>query len=244
MEEKPQQYYQSIYYDRNAMFHHTPYNLEERLVDAVIHGDKSHAIEMLGEISRYGAKAVLAKDALRSAKNSVICSCAFLARAVIRAGVGPDEAFALSDAAIRHLEDLSSVRAVLDYEQEALLQFTAMVEKRLRREYTPHIMEAIDYIHKRLADKLTLRDVADHLKMHPTYLSKKFHQETGRTVTDYINSLKVEESVWFVRNTNHSIAEIAAMYGFSGQGYYITIFRKYIGITPGEMRLNWTKPKR
>lgn len=237
MEEKPRQYYQSLYYDREAMFRHTPYNLEERLVNAVIQGNKKFAVEMLGEISRHGAKAVLAKEPLRSAKNSVICSCAFLARAAIRAGVAVDEAFALSDAAIRHIEELSDIKTVLNYEQSALLQFLDLVEKKLCQEYSPHIIAAIGYIHTRLADKITLRDIAGHLELHPAYLSKIFRQETGLTVTDYINSCKVEESVWFVRNTTHSIAEIAAMYGFSGQGYYITVFRKKFGTTPGEMRL-------
>lgn len=240
MEEKPQQYYQSLYYDRNAMFHHTPYSLEERLVDAVVQGNRPLAIEMLGEINRHGTKAVLANDPLRSAKNSVICSCAFLARAAIRAGVGADEAFALSDAAIRHLEGLGSTGAVLAYEQDALLQFIALVDTKLRREYPPHIIDAIGYIHGRLAEKITLRDVAGHVGLHPAYLSKKFRQETGETLTDYINRRKVEESVWFVRNTTHSIAEIAAMYGFSSQGYYITVFGKCLGITPGEMRTGHT----
>ncbi len=241
MEEKPRQYYQSLYYDRNAMFHHAPYSLEERLVDAVVQGNKSRAIEMLDEISRHGSKAVLANDPLRSAKNSVICSCAFLARAAIRAGVEADEAFALSDAAIRHLEGLGSTAAVLSYEQEALLQFIALVDKKLSHAYSPHIIDAIGYIHVRLADKITLRDVALHVGVHPAYLSKKFRQETGQTLTDYINLRKVEESIWFVRNTSHSIAEIAAMYGFSSQGYYITIFRKRLGLTPGEMRSGHSK---
>jgi YesN/AraC family two-component response regulator len=236
MEEKPRQYYQNLYYDRTSMFHHTPYNLEERLVEAVIQGNKDFAVLMLAEISRHGAKAVLANDQLRSAKNSVICSCAFLARAAIRAGVGADEAFALSDAAIRHLESLSSTKAVLGYEQEALLQFIALVEQKLCHEYPPDIMHAIEYIHKHLADKITLRDVATNLDIHPVYLSKKFHRETGQTITEYINRCKVEESVWFVRNTTYSIADIAAMYSFSNQSYFITVFRKLLGYTPGELR--------
>ncbi len=241
MEDKPQQYYQSLYYDRNAMFHHTPYSLEERLVDAVIQGNRTLAVEMLSEINRHGSKAVLAKEPLRSAKNSVICSCAFLARAAIRAGIGADEAFALSDAAILHIEELGSIKEVLAYEQEALLQFIALVDNKFRCKFSSPVIEAIDYIHTRLGDKISLRDVATHVGLHPAYLSKKFKQETSKNITDYINLCKVEESIWFVRNTPHSIAEIAAMYGFSSQGYYITIFHKCIGITPGEMRAGHMK---
>lgn len=241
MDEKPRQYYQSLYDDRNAMFRHTPYSLEERLVDAVVQRNKALAIEMLGEINRHGSKSVLASDPLRSAKNSIICSCVFLARAAIRAGVGADEAFALSDAVIRHLEELDSTKSVLAYEQDALIQFIALVDKTQRREYPPLIISSFNYIHARLADKITLRDVAAHVGVHPAYLSKKFRHEIGQTITEYINLRKVEESAWFVRNTAYSIAEIAAMYGFSSQGYYITVFRQKLGTTPGEMRTGCRK---
>lgn len=238
LDDKPHQYYKSLYEDRNEMFRHAPYSLEERLVDAVARGNKELAIEMLGEIGNYGSKAVLASDPLRSAKNSLICSCAFLARAVIRAGISSDESFALSDAAIRHIEELDSIKSVLSYEQEVLLQFLSLVDKKVRRELSPIVAAATNFINARLSDKISLRDVASHIGVHPVYLSKKFREESGQTITAYINFRKVEESVWFVRNTNRSIADISAMYGFSSQGYYITLFRKYFGVTPGEMRSN------
>ena len=99
-DEKPAQYYENIYYDRDGMFRHTPFSLEQRLAQHVAEGNEEAALETLGRINGQGAKAVLARDPLRSAKNSLICSCTILTRAAIQAGVSDEEAFALSD--LRH----------------------------------------------------------------------------------------------------------------------------------------------
>ena len=233
---RPKNYYEKIYADRDALFHHSPYALEERLTSAVRQGNRSAALEALREISEHGEKAVVAKEPLRSAKNSMIGSVAFLARAAIQAGVNAEEAFALSDSLIQQVEEFRSRSAVLGFEEKILLQFIDLVNARLESAYSPCVTRVMHYIENNLDKKLRLDTAAAYAGVHPAYLSARFKRETGTGFSTYVARRKIRESTYFVRHSDYPISRIAQLYGFSSQSYYITSFKKIIGITPMEYR--------
>ena len=221
---------------RAGMFRHAPFVLEQRLVEHVIQGNKQEALATLAEINSRGKKATLAKNPLRSAKNSLICSCTFLTRAALQAGVADEEAFALSDAAIQHVETLEDVAAVARYEAGMLLQFIKLTQKSKGGGYTRNIRKALHYIDSNLDKRLRLKDVAAYANVHPNYLSRRFTLETGGTLSNYIINRKIREAAYFVRHAEYSVAEIANLYGFSSQSHFITSFKKIMGVPPGQYR--------
>ncbi len=233
---KPKQYYESIYADRESMFRHSPYALEETLSAAVTKGDDAAALAALRAITAQGEKAVLARDPLRSAKNSMIGSIAFLARAAIRAGVGANDAFALSDALTRQVEEMAGRDAVLAFEEGILLQFIVLVRQRLEASYSAPVVKVMHYVENHLDAKLYLGAAAAYAGVHPAYLSARFKRETGLPFTAYAAMRKIQESSYFVRHTDYSVSQIASLYGFSGQSYYITTFKRVMGMTPAEYR--------
>ncbi|MFP3156174.1 AraC family transcriptional regulator [Lachnospiraceae bacterium ZAX-1] len=233
---KPKEYYTNIYTDRNQMFRHTSYTLEEQLVKAVREGDDRVAVKVLKEINSQGSKAVLSADPLRSAKNSVICTCVFLSRASIQAGVSPNAAFALSDAVICHIEEYKNRIEVLKYEEDVLLQFINVVQKNRKAKYSKTIQKAMNYIDFHLEEKIMLKDIAAYVGINKSYLSSRFNDEMSMSLTDYISTRKIQESTYFVAHKDYEIADIAMLYGFSGQSYYISVFKKVMGMTPGAYR--------
>jgi AraC-like DNA-binding protein len=234
--DKPRQYYDSIYAGRSSMFRHTPYALEERLVGAVIRGDEAGALNTLREIGRSGEKAVLAQDPLRSAKNSIIGTIAFLARASIQAGLDPEQVFALSDIITRQTEELRSRKEALASEEKILLRFIGLVKTRSGQGYSRPVRRTLNYIESRLDRRLYLADMAAAIRINPNYLSGLFKKETGKSLTEFITMRKIQESAYFVRHTDYSIADIAALYSFSGQSYFIRCFKTVTGRTPGALR--------
>ena len=232
MDSKPRQYYDQILVDRESMFHHSPFALEEKLSKAVTRGDRKAAVAALREIGRQGDKAILAKDPLRSAKNSMIGSIAFLARAAIQAGVNADKAFALSDSLTQHVEDMTSRKAVLAFEENILLQFIDLVNVQLETAYSVSIARVMHYIENNLNKKVTLSDAAAYAGIHPAYLSARFKKETGSDFSGFVSRRKIQESAYFVRHTQYSVSQIAFLYGFSSQSYYITTFKRVLGMTP------------
>lgn len=232
----PDSYYRNAYKDREQMFRHAPFALEEMLVRAVTSGDSEGALIALSSIERSAKKAILADEPLRSAKNSVICSVVFLTRATIRAGVSSDEAFALSDASIRHIETIKDTKTALEYEKESVLQFVSLVQRSAASNYSAAVGRAVHYIESRLDKKLRLKEIASYAQVNPNYLSEIFKKELEIGISEYIMRRKIQDSVYFVKNRAYRLSDVAYLYGFSSQSYFGVVFKRVMGLPPKEYR--------
>ena len=183
----------------------------------------------------------LSKDALRSVKNSLICSVTFFTRAAIEGGVMPEAAFTLSDSIILAIEEMNSLPELMDYEYTAAEQYVKIVQDLSKSKYSNIIQQAISYIYKNLTNKLTLQKIADSIYVHPNYLSTLFKREVGLSLPDYIMKTRVNEAKYYIRYTNTKISDIAVFYQFCNQSYFTQIFRKFVGRTPNEYRVKYNQ---
>ena len=84
---------------------------------------------------------------------------------------------------------------------------------------------------------LNLKQVSQSLNVHPTYLSREFSKYfDDMSFGDYIRKLRIEKAVQLLDNSDHSLAEIAYLTGFSDQSHFNRIFKKYIGKNPSAFR--------
>ncbi len=115
------------------------------------------------------------------------------------------------------------------------------VEKLLREEvfYIGHqdsVNRIEQYINDHLSAPLTLKEIASHAYMNPSYLSAMYHKTTGMTLSQYIHQARISRSIYLFLNTTRSIAQIAADVGFRDANYFSRIFGKRTGMTPTEYR--------
>ncbi len=54
--------------------------------------------------------------------------------------------------------------------------------------------------------------------------------------SEYLNTVRIEESKKYLLDLNYSISDIAVMMGFSDQSYYTKVFKIYENISPGKYR--------
>jgi hypothetical protein len=84
---------------------------------------------------------------------------------------------------------------------------------------------------------LNLREVSQSLHVHPTYLSREFSKYfDDLSFGDYIRKLRIEKAIQLLNESDHSLAEIAYLTGFSDQSHFNRIFKKYTGKRPSEFR--------
>ncbi|WP_444658259.1 AraC family transcriptional regulator [Caproiciproducens sp. R2] len=230
-----QEYFQNTHKNQEKMFSHPPFFLEKKIVNQIKIYDTDGALNTLMEINLL-SRAVLAKDPLRSLKNSIICSCSFFTRAVIEAGVFPDIAFTYSDTFIQQIEKMTGISEVRNFEQEMLKEFIKLAKDKTSAKYSRPIFSALQYINNNLTQKLSLADIAKHAYVHPNYLSSIFKKEVGCSLTDFIARRRIEESTYFIAYTDYEIADIASFYHFCNQSYYCAVFKQHLFISPNEYR--------
>ncbi|SDD03777.1 Helix-turn-helix domain-containing protein [Paenibacillus sp. UNCCL117] len=89
-----------------------------------------------------------------------------------------------------------------------------------------------------MKEDLCLDSIAEVLNMSPVYLGRLIKKYTSKSVTDYINEVRIEKAEAMLRETDKRIAAIAEETGFTSNSYFGRVFKKYKGISPNEYRAN------
>ena len=228
-------YYSQTLDYRTRQFQHVPYAIELEVCRMIANGDTASSKHILQDINRM-PRAKLANTPVRSLKNSLICSCTFMARAAISGGVKPDEAFTLSDAFIQRIEAASATNDLSGFEAEMIEDFTTRVQSTRNARYSTTVNQAMQYIDAHLSEPITIPEIASTVYHNANYLCGLFKRETGETIHTYILRKRVEEAEYYVRHSSDPIAEIAAFYQFCSQSHFVQCFRKFMGETPGVCR--------
>lgn len=89
-------------------------------------------------------------------------------------------------------------------------------------------------------EDLTRDDLANAMGTNHTYFTRKLKEATGLSFYDYINSLRIEESIELLMNTELSVEDIAMQCGFKSKSSFYRAFDKIHGCTPKEYKYNNT----
>jgi AraC-like DNA-binding protein len=103
--------------------------------------------------------------------------------------------------------------------------------------YTKEVKRVVHYIENNLDDEELKREsIAHALHVNGEWLSRIFHRQVGMTVTDYIADKRLEKAAGLLRNTEITVGDIAGECGYVDQNYFIRIFKRKFGATPGSYR--------
>ena len=184
----------------------------------------------------------LASDQLRQVKNMFVVTATLVSRAAIQGGLSTEDAFTLSDAYIQKCELLNSLNRITNLQYHMVLEFTERVERiRFRGKPTQLTIAVTNYIQHHLSEPIRAKELAKELFMSRPYLSAKFKEETGETLTDFILKEKTEEAKRLLRYSDKSFTAIGSYLGFSSLGHFSQVFKKYTGRTPTEYREKYGK---
>ena len=148
-----------------------------------------------------------------------------------------DDAFSLSDPYLQQCELLSSPERITNLQYRMLLDYTAQVE-RLRRGGNPSklVLDVTNYIQHHISEPIRAEEIAKALFISRPYLSKKFKEETGQSLTDFILSEKAEEAKRLLRCSEKPLTAISTYLAFSSPSHFSRVFKQYAGMLPREYR--------
>jgi AraC family transcriptional regulator len=98
------------------------------------------------------------------------------------------------------------------------------------------LCRAIELLHDRWNDDLSVIEIAAATGVHPKTVSKHFSRHIGCTLGEYRRRLKVERSLSLIRGSNRPLTEIAQTCGFFDQSHFISVFKGLTGMRPSQFR--------
>lgn len=217
---------------------HSPYYLYQQISGAIKSGDTISLLNVIDKISagQIPMEHLSDADFVRSLKNNFIKACAMASYAAIDANASYDKVMDLTDHYIRQMEELENIHHIYDLMKSAVISFTNAVASNRNTVYSKPVHLVMDYIYSHYEEKITLEKLAEHTKLSTYYLSSLITKETGESLSDIINRIRIEKSKPLLLNTNISVLDVAQRVGFNYQNHFASLFKKFTDFTPTEYR--------
>lgn len=101
----------------------------------------------------------------------------------------------------------------------------------------PVISRAKEFIQEHQTENLRLGHVAKACNTSTFYFCKMFKKVTGINFTDYLSRVRIEKSKNLLLNPNLRVSEIAFEVGFQSLTHFNRVFKKILGQSPTEYRV-------
>lgn len=103
-------------------------------------------------------------------------------------------------------------------------------------DFDPKLENMKSYIEENMLYDFSMSDLAAVFNYNEKYLGRFFKAQTGYTVREYCNFLKIQQAKELLVRTKQSVSDIAVRVGYNNITYFNRIFKKITGCSPKEYR--------
>lgn len=98
------------------------------------------------------------------------------------------------------------------------------------------ICKILDYIDNNINKKITIEELSLRFYYNRYYIMKLFKRELGISLFDYINNLRIYNSINAINTSDKLLINIAITNGFYSIEYFSEMFKKIIGVSPSKYK--------
>jgi AraC family transcriptional regulator len=98
------------------------------------------------------------------------------------------------------------------------------------------LKRVLAYIDEHIGEAISLADLAQTANLSRMYFAARFRAATGLRPHDYILRRRVDRAKELLVQGDASLVQIALDVGFQTQAHFTTVFKRFVGTTPGRWR--------
>jgi YesN/AraC family two-component response regulator len=102
--------------------------------------------------------------------------------------------------------------------------------------FHPVTVRSLYEIHKRFHTDFSIDDVASACAISKHHLCKLFKKDSGMTIRDYTNKLRIQVAKKLLQNSAYTVSTIQESLGYKSRSYFFNIFKDMTGVSPLEFR--------
>jgi AraC-like DNA-binding protein len=103
---------------------------------------------------------------------------------------------------------------------------------------TPHSVTTalVDHLRCHYTEPLSLTELSRKLNYTPQYVSSLFHKDTGMSLQEFLQRMRIEEACRLIEQGEQQMARIAQEVGYGDVKHFSRVFRRIKGVSPREFR--------
>ena len=208
------------------------HSLEEHYMSLVAKGDFARAYPAFQELFRQNTPAGTTMDDVEGF--SIVST---MTRIAAREGGAPAAGIhavtGIYRSRVWHSTDADETQNLI---YNYIRDICAIVRRHQAMPYSRLIRQALEYISQNLSSSLSLDSIANELGISSAWLSTKFRNETGQTLTNYIMQERMRVASDYLAFSNIPVRKISASVGILDNNYFTKVFKRFYHMTPTEFR--------
>lgn len=93
-----------------------------------------------------------------------------------------------------------------------------------------------NYVSERVFEIIKVSDVCTHYGYSKTYLCKVFKEQSGYTINEYVNKIKINKAKELIREHRLNFSEISSALAYDNPQYFTRVFKRVTSMTPTEFK--------
>lgn len=126
-------------------------------------------------------------------------------------------------------------KAVAQIQEDTIKKKQAFPEVSFEEEVTV-IQEIEVFLRDNYQRDVKLKEISDRFFLSREYISRKFKQVYGETISEFVLNTRMEIAKKLLQNSAVKVYEISSMIGYQDDKYFRKVFKKQVGVTPTEYR--------
>ncbi|HNX62318.1 MAG TPA: response regulator [Candidatus Limiplasma sp.] len=129
----------------------------------------------------------------------------------------------------------TTLAEVLGHVQAQYAEALERLEALIRSQRGLNMAQVVSYAQAHATQGVTLEQTARQFFVTPEYLSRVFKAHTGQGFSEYTMGLRMQKAKELLAS-GAPAKELHTALGFSEQANFYKVFKRYFGVTPGEMQ--------
>jgi two-component system response regulator YesN len=122
------------------------------------------------------------------------------------------------------------VRATLE-------QISPMFTKEKTEDENLLLKQILELLYTRYPDpQFSIQGMSSQFTQSISYLTRYFKEHTGRTISEYLHAIRIDEAKRLLSESDLTVAQIVQQIGYSDPSSFIRKFKAEVQLTPGEYR--------
>ncbi|ARK30070.1 response regulator [Halalkalibacter krulwichiae] len=96
--------------------------------------------------------------------------------------------------------------------------------------------DIVAYVDKYFTEEVSLEKLSNRFFLSREHISRRFKQEKGVTLSEYVTQLRIEQAKQWLIQTDEKVYSISIKLGYQDGNFFSKLFKKMVGMTPIQYR--------
>lgn len=96
----------------------------------------------------------------------------------------------------------------------------------------------IQYLNLHMTEQISLDMLSSLFYISRSTLTKQFKKVTGKTIIEYLNTIRIEKAKLLLITTDKTVEEVAYELGYNSPKYFFRLFKTITGMTPARFKVS------